>query len=246
MLGMFVLVAAIASIITCGVRGRSAQMFGHSVYRGAGKRKSIALTFDDGPSEGTKELLEYLREEDIRVTFFQCGLNVQRHADVAKAVHNAGHEIGNHTFSHLRLCPRLGWMMNFQSSRAIYREFYRTQKIIQSKVGVIPSLLRAPYGLRWFGLGVTQKRLGLTGVMWTVIGNDWKWNADEIAEYVLDRSSAGGIICLHDGRDIRNAPDIAETIAAVRIIVPKLKDRGFHFETVSELLQLDPYPHHFR
>ncbi len=230
--------AAVAGIIY-GVRGRSAQIFGRSVNRGNGRRRSIALTFDDGPSESTPVLLDYLAGQDVKATFFQCGVNVARYGEIAKAVHVAGHEIGNHTFSHMRLCPRVGWTLNLQSSKSIYREFSETQRVIKDAVGVFPSLLRAPYGLRWFGLRYAQRRLGLTGVMWTVIGHDWEWKAREIADFVLERASAGGIICLHDGRDIQRDADISEMIQAVRMIVPVLKDRGFRFETVSELLRPD-------
>jgi peptidoglycan/xylan/chitin deacetylase (PgdA/CDA1 family) len=234
------MLAGMVALVIYGIRGRSSQLFGSSVYCGPGQRKSIALTFDDGPSEGTTELLEYLGEQGVSATFFQCGMNVLRHPDIAKAVHAAGHEIGNHTFSHLRLCPRLGWKLNLQSVRSIYREFYETQRVIQRTADVVPVFLRAPYGLRWLGLRVTQRRLGLIGVMWTVIGHDWEWKASEITEYILERSHAGGIICLHDGRDIQREPNISQTLLAVRMIVPELKKRGFLFETVSGLLQADP------
>jgi peptidoglycan/xylan/chitin deacetylase (PgdA/CDA1 family) len=230
------LVSAAVAVVSYGVRGRSSQMFGRSIYQGSGRRRSIALTFDDGPSESTPALLEYLAEQQVKATFFQCGINVVRHGVVARAVHAAGHEIGNHTYSHVRLCPRIGWTLNLQSSRSIYREFYETQRVIKDQVGILPSLLRAPYGLRWLGLGSAQKRLGLIGVMWTVIGHDWEWKAQEIADYVLERSRAGGIICLHDGRDIQHSPDVAEMLLAVRMIVSVLKERGFKFETVSELM----------
>jgi peptidoglycan/xylan/chitin deacetylase (PgdA/CDA1 family) len=239
-LGFAALIAGIAvAVVSYGVRGRSAQIFGRSVYRGSGRRRSIALTFDDGPSESTPVLLHYLAEQDVRATFFQCGMNVERHTDIARAVHAAGHEIGNHTFSHIRLCPRVGWTLNLQSSDSIYREFSETQRVIEDAVGVVPALLRAPYGLRWFGLRRAQRRLGLTGVMWTVIGHDWEWKAREIADFVLERSRAGGIICLHDGRDIRRDADVSEMLQAVKLIVPALKERGFRFETVSELLRPD-------
>src|SRR5436309_207647 len=97
------------------VRGRSSQVFGRSVYRGPGRRRSIALTFDDGPSPGTLELIDYLGREGVRATFFQCGLNVLRHPEISRGVRSAGHEIGNHTYSHARLCPRIGWQMQVRS-----------------------------------------------------------------------------------------------------------------------------------
>ncbi len=231
--------AIAAAALAYGAYGRSSQMFGPSVYRGAGRRRSIALTFDDGPSPGTLSLLDYLAEQDVKATFFQCGTNVRRHKEIARRVVSFGHEIANHTDTHMRLCPRLGWKMQIRSSDEIYREFASAQETIQSICGVIPQFLRAPYGLRWFGLAEAQRRLNLLGVMWTVIGQDWKWPAESIANLVLRKASPGGVICLHDGRDIQSNPDIGETLAAVKKIVPELKARGYRFETVGELLLPD-------
>ncbi len=81
-----------------------------------------------------------------------------------------------------------------------------------------------------------QHKLALLGVLWTVIGYDWRWPAGRIAKHVVDRSFPGGIICLHDGRGVNRDPDIGSTVEAVRQIVPVLKDRGYSFETVSNLL----------
>jgi peptidoglycan/xylan/chitin deacetylase (PgdA/CDA1 family) len=90
--------------------------------------------------------------------------------------------------------------------------------------------------VRWFGLRAAQRRLTLMGVMWTVIGNDWRWPATRISRLLLDRAANGGIMCLHDGRELRRAPDIRATIDAVEYVIPVLKERGFHFETVSQIL----------
>jgi peptidoglycan/xylan/chitin deacetylase (PgdA/CDA1 family) len=219
--------------------GLSSRLFAPSVYRGAGHRRSIALTFDDGPSPGTMELLEYLDSQNVPATFFQCGQNILRHPDIARAVHLAGHEIGNHTFSHPRLPPRLGWQPNLLSPSKIFDEFAHTQTIIQTEIGANPTLLRAPYGLAWFGLRAVQRQLNLLGVMWTVIGRDWELPAAAIADIVLQRTAPRGIICLHDGRETRPNPDISHTIAALRIVVPQLRDRGYTFETASDLLRPD-------
>ena len=223
-----------------GVKGLSAQVFGPSIYRGPGRRKSVALTFDDGPSEGTLPLIEYLAKEHVRGTFFQCGMNVLRLPAIARAVYSAGHEIGNHTFSHIRLCPRFGRKLDAKSPAVILQEFAQTQEVIHFEMGATPTLLRAPYGLRWYGLRAAQKQLSLLGVMWTVIGHDWEWPAAKVASLVLRKASAGGIVCLHDGRDIQPNPDVSEMLAAVKEIVPRLKDQGYSFETVSEIARPDP------
>jgi peptidoglycan/xylan/chitin deacetylase (PgdA/CDA1 family) len=218
----------VSAALAYGSVSKSSQFFGPSVYRGPGHRRSIALTFDDGPSESTLPLLEYLEKERITATFFQCGMNVRRLPSIAGEVVANGHQLGNHTYSH----PKLP----FKSQARIDQEFTRAQRIIQSETGFTPMLLRAPYGYRWFGMAQVQQNLSLLGVMWTVIGNDWKWPADRIARHVLARSSPGGIICLHDGRTVEPHPDITETLSALRDIVSMLKDRGYSFETVSDLL----------
>jgi peptidoglycan/xylan/chitin deacetylase (PgdA/CDA1 family) len=226
-----------AGILNYAVRGRSAQIFGPSVYRGCSSRRSIALTFDDGPSPKSFELIEYLARWNIRATFFQCGINILRHPPIARQIHEAGHEIGNHTYSHLLLRPKLGYKPRINSRRTVARQFSLAQEIIEREVGVTPRLLRAPYGMRWFGMRDVQRELGLLGVMWTVIGHDWEWPARPIADLVLKKASPGGIICLHDGRDIQPNPDVSEMLKAMKVIVPALVDQGYSFETVSELLR---------
>jgi peptidoglycan/xylan/chitin deacetylase (PgdA/CDA1 family) len=186
------------------------------------------LTFDDGPSERTPEILEYLDREKVSATFFQCGLNVRRRPAIAGQVAAAGHEIGNHTYSH----P----FLPLKSPAFIDWEFSVAQDIISRETGVTPMLLRPPYGMRWYGIGRVQQRLSLLGVQWTVIANDWKWPAHRIAERAIRGASPGGIICLHDARAVEKTSDITETVTALRAIVPALKDQGYAFETVSDLL----------
>jgi peptidoglycan-N-acetylglucosamine deacetylase len=221
-------VVTAAGVATYGIVVPSAQLFGPSVFRGPGNRRSIALTFDDGPSPATLDLLDFLAQQNVRATLFQCGRNVERHPGIARAAFAAGHELGNHTDSHPRLYLR--------SPRFIDQEFSRAQRIIQEVTGATPRLLRAPYGLRWHGMRATQRKLNLLGVMWTVLGHDWDLPASRIADRVLGKASPGGIVCLHDGRNIRPEPDVAAMLGAVRRIVPVLKDRGYSFETVSDLL----------
>ena len=95
---------AAAGFMAWAVRGRASSVFGPSVWRGARGRRAIALTFDDGPSEGTPRILELLALHKVPATFFQCGANVERLPAIARAVRDAGHEIGNHSHSHPLYC----------------------------------------------------------------------------------------------------------------------------------------------
>jgi peptidoglycan/xylan/chitin deacetylase (PgdA/CDA1 family) len=203
-------------------------VFGPSVWRGGRARRAVALTFDDGPSESTPEILELLDRHAAAATFFQCGANVERLPAVARAVRDAGHEIGNHSHSHARM-----WL---RSPEFIEAEFARAQEAILRITGAAPGLLRAPYGVRWFGFRRAQARLGLLGVMWTVIGYDWKLTVDGIVARVLGGLGNGAIICLHDGRELRAGPDVRPTVAAVRRLIPAIRERGYELETVSQML----------
>jgi peptidoglycan/xylan/chitin deacetylase (PgdA/CDA1 family) len=214
---------AAAGLMAYAVRSRSSSLFGPSVWRGASDRASIALTFDDGPSESTPELLSVLERLGARATFFQCGMHVRRLPDVVRQVAGAGHEIGNHGDTHTRLY--------FRSPRTIYGELARAQESISATAGVTPALFRAPYGARWFGLRAVQRKLGLLGVMWTAIGRDWKLPAPAVVARLVSAARNGAIFCLHDSRGTAGT-----CIEAVRRLIPSLLEKGYHFETVSEIL----------
>jgi peptidoglycan/xylan/chitin deacetylase (PgdA/CDA1 family) len=233
--GLFAAVAGTAAggaFLAYAVRGRTAAIFGPSVCHGDRSRPVLALTFDDGPSESTPALLDVLARYGARATFFMCGENVRRLPEVARQVLDCGHEIGNHSDTH----PRF----DFKSPGFIYGEMARAQQTIREATGATPRLFRAPYGVRWFGLRGAQQRLGLTGVMWTVIGHDWHWPAERVARRIAGRAANGGILCLHDGRGVAPRPDIDATIEAVKSVLPRLRQRGFEFATVSEMLCPQP------
>ena len=221
-------VAGSAAFLAWAVRGRSASVLARSQWRGPRERKAVALTFDDGPSEGTPAVLEVLARHKVTATFFQCGANVERLPALAREVAAAGHEIGNHSQTHPLFC--------FRSARFMEQEIRRAQEAIGVHTGARPAWFRAPFGVRWFGLGGAQRRAGVAGVMWTVIGYDWKRKAEEVAAHVASRVENGAILCLHDGRELRARPDIGVTVEAVRRLVPLLLDRGYKLETVSRLL----------
>jgi peptidoglycan/xylan/chitin deacetylase (PgdA/CDA1 family) len=213
--------------MTWAVRGRSSSLLADSVWKGPADRQSIALTFDDGPSESTTELLEILAAHGVRATFFLCGHNVRRLPETARAVARAGHEIGNHSDTHAYLC--------FKSEAFIRRDLEAAQVTIREVAGATPRFFRAPYGVRWFGMRRAMRSLGLTGVQWTTIGLDWKRPAERIVSRVMGQAGNGAIICLHDARALIVNPDVGETLQAVETLLPLLRQRGFAFETVSEM-----------
>jgi peptidoglycan/xylan/chitin deacetylase (PgdA/CDA1 family) len=226
--GPILITAPTAAFTAWAVRGRSSAVFAPSVWRGPRDRRALALTFDDGPSEATPEILETLARHNVAATFFPCGVNVERLPGILADVAAAGHEIGNHSHTHpyLFLC----------SPQAIEQDLRRAQETIERHAGVRPVWFRAPYGVRWFGLRAAQRRLQLTGVMWSTIGYDWSSRSEAVVARMVAGAVNGAILCLHDGRELRPKPDVRETVVAVRRLVPMLLDQGFKFETVSRLL----------
>ena len=220
--------AGSCAFMAWAVRGRSSTVLAPSVWRGPRDRRAIALTFDDGPSESTPQILDILDRHGAHATFFQCGRNVERLPAVARAAREAGHEIGNHSYAHPRLY--------FRTPRFMEQDLRLAQSAIEAHTGARPAWFRAPFGARWFGLGGVQRRLNLTGVMWTVIGYDWNRKAEEVVRRIAPRVSNGSIICLHDGRELNVRPDIGATVETVRRLVPLLLDRGYKLETVSDLI----------
>jgi peptidoglycan-N-acetylglucosamine deacetylase len=217
-----------AGVLAYAVRVPSCSLLAPSAHRGAATRPAIALTFDDGPSEGTAELLEILARERAPATFFQIGANVRRLPAVAREVAAAGHEIGNHTDTH----PLLA----LKPPGFIDREIAAAQEAIESATGLRPRYFRAPYGVRWFGLRQAQQRRGLSGVMWSSIALDWKRQTPSVVSRLIAGAAPGAILCLHDGRVLERRPDINVTLQAVRELLPKLMELGFHFEKVTDIL----------
>ena len=227
-LGLTLGAGAATAAMAYAVRGPRSSVFAPSVWRGPDTRPAVALTFDDGPGESTPEILDILHRHRAHATFFQCGLNVLRLPTVSRAVHAAGHEIGNHSYTHL--------LLSLRAPGFIQEEFARAQQAIADTTGVSPVWLRAPFGVRWFGFRQAQRRLGLTGIMWTVIGYDWSLPSRQIVDRVKPAISSGAIICLHDGRRLQARPDVRNTVDAVRTLVPMIQQQGYELVTVSQLL----------
>jgi peptidoglycan-N-acetylglucosamine deacetylase len=219
--------AAVAGM-TWAVRGRSSQVFGPSFWKARPGRKAVALTFDDGPSPATSQILKILAGYGVPATFFQCGANVARRPELSQALCAGPHEIGNHSYAHPNFALR--------RPTCILDDFRRAQNAIAESTSRAPVFLRPPFGVRWFGFREMQERLGLMCIMWSVLGLDWKLASQDIAERVLSQTRDGSIICLHDGRGTLKDPDARPTVEAVRRIVPSLLEKGYHFETVSQLV----------
>ena len=187
--------------------------------------QKIALTFDDGPHKAyTEEILEILDEYGIKATFFVVGSNAEKHPELVKREMEAGHEIGNHTYSHPHLT-------NIEAD-TLYREMLETETILMNLTEFRPKLFRPPEGVYSQTVSTTLERLDYIPILWTVDTNDWKKpTAEAIAQTVVEHTEPGVIILCHDFVSGKS-----NTPAALRIFIPKLMEQGYQFVTVSELL----------
>lgn len=220
--------AGIGGFMLYAVAAPSSQVFGPAVSRVPGDRGSVALTFDDGPSESTPALLDTLARHQARATFFMCGANVLRLPHLAQRAVAEGHEVGNHTFRHPYLY-RTGF-------RAMDSEISETQGAIEKTTGQRPVLFRPPFGVRWFGLYSALRRYNLTAVMWSACVFDWSRTEEAIAEGLLKKTAEGKIVLMHDGDQTAPGDRRSATVRALDRVLPTLAARGLRFVTVSQLL----------
>jgi peptidoglycan/xylan/chitin deacetylase (PgdA/CDA1 family) len=185
----------------------------------------IALTFDDGPHPRyTKEILSVLEEYGVRATFFFVGENVFYYPETARAVAQAGHEIGNHTYTHARP-DRL-------NRQDLAEELSRCEEIIQTVTDTSPKLFRPPQGNWNSEVYSLVRERDYNIILWNIDTLDWAHTpCEEICTNVLGRACSGDIILMHDYQSKG-----CSTVQALRVVIPKLIERGFHFVTVSELI----------
>ncbi len=189
----------------------------------------IALTFDDGPHPvHTPKLLDILARERVKATFFVVGRLVDQYPEIAQRIVREGHEIANHTWSH----PNLSKM----SDAAVEREVVRTSDAIYKATGVRTINMRPPYG------AFTQRQrswvkshLNHHCIMWSVDPLDWKVrNAESVRSKLVAGAHNGAILLAHDIHPT--------TIQAMPATIRQLKERGFQFKTVAELIELEEVP----
>ena len=182
--------------------------------------KVVALTFDDGPSKYTKDILDILKKHDACGTFFLIGNKVSFYGEVLREMLSEGNEIGNHSYDHKYL-TRL-------SEEEVKDEINKTQDEIKRVTGYTPTLFRPTYG----GYNNTLKSyIDLTFVLWDVDSRDWSVKSTEGIMYnVFKDVKSGSIILFHDNHEY--------SVNALPSVIKELKKQGYKFVTVSELLEL--------
>ena len=193
----------------------------HPVYYVDDGPKTIALTIDDGPSPiYTPQILQILAKYKITASFSMVGRNVTYYPGVARDVADAGHVIVNHTWDHADLAT-----LTESQTRA---EIANASDAIHTAVGRVPTIFRAPYGA-WSRTTLeycaSEKLMALD---WSVDPRDWaRPGVSAIVSNILRNTETGSIILEHDG-----GGDRSETVAALKIAIPRLLDEGYHFRSV--------------
>lgn len=189
------------------------------------QHKAIALTFDDGPwPTTTKQILEILKKNNIKATFFWVGRYLQAYPDIGKQVAAAGHAIGNHTWNHQYL--------KYTEDGAA-REIDRTSSLIEELTGIQTSIFRPPGGILNNGLAAYAQKKNYAIVMWSADSFDWRTLTESLMDNVMRQAKSGGIVLMHDGGGNR-----ARTVKALPDIIARLRKEGYIFVTVPELLQM--------
>jgi peptidoglycan/xylan/chitin deacetylase (PgdA/CDA1 family) len=191
----------------------------------ANGEKVIALTFDDGPwPDTTEEVLDILKQNKIKATFFMVGLHIQRHPELAKRVAEEGHAIGNHTLNH----P----LQDVSLADAAY-QIDGMEKLIYETTGVKTGLFRPPGGRIDGGLANYAHERKYAVTLWSVDSEDYYVASPILLDNVLKNVQPGRIVLMHDGGGDRSA-----TVKALPQIISALKQRGYRFVTVPELMNM--------
>ena len=220
--------AAVAVLLACSFglyqlsRDRCFALGLSPVCRVPTTRPEVALTFDDGPTaDGLAAVLPELARRQAHATFFLIGADVEKHPEMVRALLAAGHEVGNHTFTHMRMVGR---------SSAFYdREIERTQAALKA-AGAQPHLFRPPYGKKLFGLPLAVKRHALTMVTWDVEDPDTT-DPRTFAGEIVRQAHPGAIVLVH-----AMYPANRTARAALPMILDGLRAKGLRVVTVGQLM----------
>lgn len=185
----------------------------------------LCLTFDDGPDKvQTPKVLELLKKYNVKATFFVLGEEVEYQKKMLKTVYDAGHEIGNHFFTHVNI--------HKLTQKEIKDAIIKNNELIEEVIGVKPTLVRPPYGIVTDNLKKVCKELDMDIILWNKDSKDWDKTPDStIIKQMLNKPSNGDIMLFHDG-----SKTYTNTLSSLDVIIPTLQKKNFEFVSVSKLL----------
>ncbi|MGL4304767.1 MAG: polysaccharide deacetylase family protein [Mycobacteriaceae bacterium] len=186
------------------------------------KVKCIALTFDDGPGPSTDRLLEILQQNNAKATFFVIGNKVVANPGPVQRAAAAGHQIGNHTWDHPNMTQIEAPWVTFQ--------LIASQLAIQNAIGTAPTIYRPAGGLSNDFIRSEASKFGLAEILWDVIPFDWmhEGNPGKTMETFKYQVYPGSVALFHD--------TYWDTVVAIDLLLPWLKEQGYHMVTVDKLL----------
>lgn len=207
------------------MNARNYQLFGNLTSHVETNNKVVALTFDDGPTKNSDAILSLLDDYQVKATFFLIGKDIEDQPEEARKIAEAGHQIGNHTYSHKR--------MVLKSPSFIKHEIEKTDDLI-ADIGYTKSIVvRPPYGKKLIGLPYYLNKHQRETITWNLEPDTFFTQADEKVRYVKENIQPGSIILMHPMYDATD-----NEIQAIKEILQTLKDEGYTFVTIDELLTI--------
>jgi len=201
--------------------------------RGRTKKKQVALSFDDGPDDyWTPLILDALLTEGVKATFMCVGQRVNQNPKMMERIMKEGHVVGNHTWSH----PNLTKI----SRNEIQKQVIDTDKVIQQTAGVVPMLMRPPYGA--INDAVIQEMISLKKkiIYWDVDSLDWAGlTAPQVVANILSHVTPGAIVLQHFAGG--EGESLADTVQSIPYVIHTLRDEGYTFSTIPQQLNLKAY-----
>ncbi|WP_188208098.1 polysaccharide deacetylase family protein [Alkalibacillus aidingensis] len=208
-------------------KARSFQLFGDLVDHVETEEHVVALTFDDGPGIHSEEVLQVLDEQEVKATFFLTGEEIENEPELAQLMADRGHEIGNHSYSHER--------MVLKSPSFIEKEVQKTNGLIR-EIGYKGEIhFRPPYGKKLFILPYHLSQHNQKTVMWNLEPEsdpELARDSEKMITYVEEEVKPGSIILMHVMYENRK-----ESLKAIPGMIESLKEKGYTFVTVSDLMQ---------
>jgi peptidoglycan/xylan/chitin deacetylase (PgdA/CDA1 family) len=204
-------------------------------YKIKTKDKVVAITFDDGPNPPhTDSILKYLSDSKVRATFFVVGSCAEKYPNLVKRMLKDGHQIANHSHSHK--------FSNYLLSLSFSSEIDASQRIINNIISKKPRYIRLPWLFRtpFIIKSIKSRNLSLVGGRFCHPLEVLQVDSSKIANRAFKVIKPGSIIIFHDGFDAKGG-DRSQTVDAVKLLVPMLKEAGFRFVTVSEMFGEKPY-----
>jgi peptidoglycan/xylan/chitin deacetylase (PgdA/CDA1 family) len=203
----------------------------HVLRQKQGGEKLVALSFDDGPDNVyTPQILDVLKEKNVKATFFLIGNRVDKDKDVVKRIVAEGHDVGNHTFTHPELLKTTGDLQT---------ELAKTEEALKPFGITTKGLFRPPYGAINPSLVLQAAQLGYKTAMWSVDSLDWHGlSEEEVFKNIENHVTPGAIILQHSAGG--PGEDLSGTVLALPKVIDSLRDKGYKFVKIREMFSLSP------